>query len=295
LRFKRVEPKDECFELIEGLNTEDPEKTAGLILTDNALKLYNDQETGQNYSDLNMLDSDTEEGTYIDNNEGITTCLLINEQEESNELACEPQADTAIKDTLENELSNEFQEDTSLQDTLENELAAQDTLENELPSELQDGSTLQDELSELDGNLSELEDISSSELREYPFIQEVLEDELSELDSELSELKDISSNGLQESPIMQDALLDEIGDDLTHLEEEAWDLKDMFLNEFVDLSDTQYSLEEDSLEISNAMEPVALDIANVHTRTLGQDYIGEPQTENLYEEGDEDEINYDLS
>ena len=251
-----LELKDECFELNEGLNTEDPEKVTGLILTDNALKLYNDQETGQNYSDLNMLDSDTEEGTYIDNNEGTTTCLLIKEQKESNELACEPQTDTAIKDILENELSNELQEDTSLQDTIENELAAQDTLENDLPSELQDGSTLQDEL-------SELEDISSSELREYPFIQDVLEDG--------------------------------IGDDLTHLEEESWDLKDMFLNEFVDLSETQYSLEEDSLEISNAMEPVALDIANVHTRTLGQDYIGEPQTENLYEEGDEDEINYDLS
>jgi len=69
----------------------------------------------------------------------------------------------------------------------------------------------------------------------------------------------------------------------------------MFLNEFVDLSETQYSLEEDSLEISNAMEPMALDIANVHTRTLGQDYIGEPQIENVYEEGEENEINYDLS
>jgi len=290
-----LELKDECFELIEGLNTEDPEKVTGLILTDNALKLYNDQEKGQNYSDLNMLDSDTEEGTYIDNNEGTTTCLLIKEQEESNELACEPQADTAIKETLENELANELQEDTSLQDFLENELYSQDTLENELPSELQDGSTLQDELLELDGNLSELEDISSGELREYPFIQDVLEDELSELDGELSELEDISSSGLQEAPFIKDVLEAEIGDDLTHLEEEAWDLKNMFLNEFVDLSDTQYSLEEDSLEISNAMEPVALDIANLHTRTLGQDYIGEPQTENVYEEGNEYEINYDLS
>jgi len=254
-------------------------------------------------SDLSNLDANASEGvtehseinSYTENNEGTTTCLLINEQEESNELACESQEETAIKDTLENELSNELQADTTLQDSLENELTAQDTLENELPSELQDGSTLQDELSELDENLSELEDTSSSELREYPFIQDVLENELSELDGELSELKDISSSGLQEAPVMQDVLEDEIGDELTHSEKESWDLKDMFLNEFVDLSDTQYSLEEASLEISNAMEPMALDIANVHTKTFRQDYVGDPQIENVFEEENENEINYDLS
>jgi len=268
---------------------------------------------------------------YIDDNEGTITSLLIKRDKESNhmselnvrlsdmdsELVSELQGDSDVQDIARDELSgldaellemddissSEFREVPVIQDVLKDELSE---LDGEL-SELEDISSyelketpviqdmLEDELSELDGELSEIDDITSRELQEAPVIQDVLEDELSELDGELSLIKDISSSDFQDSKITQNIVREEIKDELMKLDNESWDLKDMFLNEFVDLSETQYSLEEDSLEISNAMEPVALDIANVHTKTLGQDYVGEPQIENVYEEGNENEINYDLS
>ncbi len=234
-----------------------------------------------NLSDLGSLDPETKEGIstepieldhsdinpYIDDNEGTTTSLLIERDEESNHMS---ELNVRFSD-MDSELASELQGDSDVQDIA------------------------RDELSGLDAELLEMDDISSSEFREVPVIQDMLEDELSEIDGELSLIKDISSSDFQDSKITQNIVREEIKDELMKLDNESWDLKDMFLNEFIDLSDTQYSLEEDSLEISNAIEPMATDITNVHTRTLGQDYIGEPQTENLYEEGDEDEINYDLS
>jgi len=268
---------------------------------------------------------------YIDDNEGTTTSLLIKHDEESNrmselnvrlsdmdsELASELPGDSDVQDIARDELSgldaalpemddicsSEFQEVPVIQDVLKDELSE---LDGEL-SELEDISSyelketpviqdmLEDELSELDRKLSEIDDIISSELQEAPIIQELLEVELSELDGELSEIKDISSSDFQDSKITQDIAREEIKEELMELDNESWNIKDMFLNEFVDLSDTQYSLEEDSLEISNVIEPMALDITNVHNKTLGQDYIRESQIENVYKEGEENEINHDLS
>jgi len=261
---------------------------------------------------------------YIDDNEGTTTSLLIKHDEESNrmselnvrlsdmdsELASELQGDFDVQDIARDDLSkmddissSEFREVPVIQDVLKDELSE---LDGEL-SELEDISSyelketpviqdmLEDELSELDVELSELADMSLYELKETPVIQDVLEDESSELDGELSEIKDISTSDFQDSKITQDIAREEIKDELIKLDNESWNIKDIFSNEFVDLSDTQYSIEEDSLEISNVIEPLALDIANVQSRTLGQDYVGEPQIENVYEEGNENEINYDLS
>ncbi len=263
---------------------------------------------------------------YINDNEGTTTSLLIKQDEESNhmselnvrlsdtdsELASELPGDSDVQDIARDELSemdaellvmddissSEFREVPVVQDVLKDELSELDGEFSELEDissyELKETPVIQDMLevvlSELDRELSEIDEIISSELQEAPIIQELLEVELSELDGELSEIKDISSSDFQDCKIIQDIAREEIKDELMELDNESWDITDMYSSEFVDLSNTQYSLEEDSLEISNV-----IDIINVHNKTLGQNYIGEPQIENVYEEGNENEINYDLS
>jgi len=315
------------------LNTIEPDTNEGISALDlSTIEPVSNE--GISALDLNTIEPVSNEGIStepieldhsainpnIDDNEGTTTSLLIKWDEERNymsdlniglsdmdsELASELQGDYDVQDIARDELSgldaalpemddicsSEFQEVPVIQDVLKDELSE---LDGEL-SELEDISSyelketpviqdmLEDELSELDRKLSEIDDIISSELQEAPIIQELLEVELSELDRELSEIKDISSSDFQDSKITQDIAREEIKDELMELDNESWNIKDMFLNEFVDLSDTQYSIEEDSLEISN-----------VHTKTFRQDYVGEPQIENVYEEGNENEINYDLS